>query len=271
MRLIDESGNPERARGVANRPGFFMKIVIVIPARLESSRLKRKMLVDLEGEPLIVRTFQRAKLARCAEHVVVATDSSEIAGVLQAVGAEVVMTSENARCGSERIAEAAGKIEGDLFINLQGDEPLIDPGNIDRVAEPYLRGENPDCATLVYPVLPGDYSTISNRHIVKVVMDKHGYALYFSRSRIPFQQARNASTTFYRHIGVYAFRRDVLQDFALLEPSMLEQEESLEQLRLLENGYRIRCIETVVDSPGVNTSEDLDLVRRMFREQVRPA
>ncbi len=244
-----------------------MKIVIVIPARLDSSRLKRKMLVDLEGEPLIVRTFQRAMLARCTERVVVATDSSEIAGVLQSVGAEVVMTGE-ARCGTERIADAASKIEGDILINLQGDEPLIDPGNIDRVAEPYLRGESPDCVTLVYPVLPGDYTTISDRHIVKVVMDRNGYALYFSRSQIPFQQVRNASTTFFRHIGIYAFKREVLQDFAMLGPSMLEREESLEQLRLLENGYRIQCVETTIDSPGVNTPEELDLVRRVFRERV---
>ena len=246
-----------------------MKIVIVIPARLDSSRLKRKMLVDLEGEPLIVRTFQRALQARCADRVVVATDSSEIASVLGAFGAEVVMTG-CARCGSERIAEAAGKMEGDVFINLQGDEPLIDPGNIDRVAEPYLQGENPDCVTLIYPVLPTDYTTISDRHVVKTVVDKNGYALYFSRSQIPFQQARNASTIFYRHIGIYAFRKDVLSAFSALGPSMLEQEESLEQLRLLENGYRIRCVETTVDSPGVNTFEELEFARRMFREQNRP-
>ncbi len=247
-----------------------MKIVIVIPARLDSSRLRRKMLVDLEGEPLIVRTFQRAMEARCMDRVVVATDSNEIAGVLQAVDAEVVMTSEDARCGSERVAEAARQLEGDVFVNLQGDEPLIDPENIDRVAEPYLRGENPECTTLVYPLIPGDYATISDQHTVKAVMDRDGYALYFSRSPIPYQRERNASTTYYRHIGIYAFRADVLQKFAALEPSMLEREESLEQLRLLENGYRIRCVETTVDSPGINTPEDLDRVRRVFREQAPP-
>ncbi len=245
-----------------------MQIVIVIPARLESSRLKRKMLVDLEGEPLIVRTYQRAKSAQCAERVVVATDSSDIAGTLQSVGAEVIMTGK-ARCGTERVAEAASKVDGDVFINLQGDEPLIDPGNIDLLAEPYLQGRNPDSATLVYPVLPGDHTTIGNPNIVKVVRDRDGFALYFSRSRIPFQQAGNASAICYRHIGIYAFRRDVLHDFAELGPSMLEKEESLEQLRLLENGYRMLCIETASDSPGVNTPEDLLLVRTMFREESR--
>ena len=183
-----------------------MKIVIVIPARLDSSRLKRKMLVDIEGEPLIVRTLQRARLARCAERVIVATDSSEIAGVLKSVGAEVVMTGQ-AHCGTERIAEAAAAIDCDVVINVQGDEPLIDPDTIDRVAEPYLQGECPDCTTLIYPVLPGDYRTIDDRHVVKVVMDRKGYALYFSRSLIPFQQVKNASTIFYRHIGIYAFSR----------------------------------------------------------------
>ncbi len=243
-----------------------MKIVIVIPARLNSSRLKRKMLVDLEGEPLIVRTFQRAKQARCTDRVVVATDSSEIADVLNGAGAEVIMTSEHARCGSERIAEAAAQLEGDVFINLQGDEPLIEPENIDLVAKPYLLGEDPDCSTLVFPVLAGDHTTINDRNVVKAVMDKKGYALYFSRSPIPYRMECSASTTYYRHIGIYAFRADVLRLYARPDVSMLEREESLEQLRLLENGYRIRCLETAFDSPGVNTHQDLDLVRRLFRE-----
>lgn len=242
-----------------------MNIIIVIPARLNSSRLKRKMLVDIEGEPLIVRTFQQACRARCANHVVVATDSGEIAEVLRASGANVVMTSQNASCGTERIAEAARALDGDVYINLQGDEPLIDPANIDRVAEPFLSGEDPDCATLVYPVLPGDFTTIDDPHTVKAVMDKEGYALYFSRSPVPYRREGCASTRYYRHLGIYAFRSDVLRKFAAMEPSMLEREESLEQLRLLENGFRIRCMETELDAPGVNTPQDLELVRRLFR------
>lgn len=242
-----------------------MNIIIVIPARLNSSRLKRKMLVDIEGEPLIVRTFQQACRARCANHVVVATDSGEIAEVLRASGANVVMTSQNASCGTERIAEAARALDGDVYINLQGDEPLIDPANIDRVAEPFLSGEDPDCATLVYPVLPGDFTTIDDPHTVKAVMDKEGYALYFSRSPVPYRREGRASTRYYRHLGIYAFRSDVLRKFAAMEPSMLEREESLEQLRLLENGFRIRCMETELDAPGVNTPQDLELVRRLFR------
>ncbi len=242
-----------------------MKAVILIPARLESSRLERKMLADLEGEPLIVRTWRQALKSRLAERVVVATDSLEIAALLEAYGAEVVMTSPTASCGTERIAEAACHIEGDVFLNLQGDEPLISPENIDLALEPFFNGAPPDCSTLVLPLRPDDRVQIDDPHQVKVVMDAGGFALYFSRSPIPFQRNSHPSTIFYRHIGLYAFRADVLKKFAKLPPSMLEEAESLEQLRWLENGFRIQCVTTLIDNPGVNTQEDLELVRSIIR------
>lgn len=242
-----------------------MNAVILIPARLDSSRLPKKMLADLEGEPLIVRTWRQALQSKYAGRVVVATDSREIAGALEAYGAEVVMTSPEARCGTERIAEAARSIDAEVFLNLQGDEPLIDPGNIDRCLEPFLGLDPPDCSTLVFPMLSDDCQQIEDPNVVKVVLDRHGNALYFSRSPVPFQREVYASTQFYRHIGLYAFSADVLQRYAALPPSMLELAESLEQLRLLENGFRIRCVTTTVDHPGVNTQEDLELVRRMLR------
>ncbi len=246
-----------------------MKAVILIPARLDSSRLDRKMLADLEGEPLIVRTWQQALKSRLADTVVVATDSQEIAAVLKARGAEVVMTSPTARCGTERIAEAARHIEADVFLNLQGDEPLISPENIDLALEPFFSGNPPDCSTLVLPLHPDDREQIEDPHQVKVVMDANGFALYFSRSPIPFRRNMLPSTTFYRHIGLYAFSAAVLQKFAVLPPSMLEEAESLEQLRLLENGFRIQCVTTLIDNPGVNTLEDLELVRRIIRGSSR--
>jgi 3-deoxy-manno-octulosonate cytidylyltransferase (CMP-KDO synthetase) len=242
-----------------------MKAVILIPARLDSSRLERKMLADLEGEPLIVRTWRQALKSRLAERVVVATDSREIAAVLDAFGAEVVMTSPAASCGTERIAEAARHIEGDVFVNLQGDEPLISPDNIDLALQPFFSSHPPDCSTLVLPLLPDEREQIEDPHQVKVVMDARGFALYFSRSPIPFQRNMLPATTFYRHIGLYAFSADVLQKFAALPPSMLEKAESLEQLRLLENGFHIQCVTTLVDNPGVNTLADLELVRRIIR------
>ncbi len=246
-----------------------MKAVILIPARLESSRLDRKMLADLEGEPLIVRTWRQALKSRLAERVVVATDSHEIAAVLEAYGAEVVMTSPTASCGTERIAEAARHIEADVFLNLQGDEPLISPENIDLALEPFFSDTPPDCSTLVLPLQPDDRVQIEDPHQVKVVMDVEGFALYFSRSPIPFRRNKVPSTTFYRHIGLYAFSADVLQKFAALPSSMLEEAESLEQLRLLENGFRIKCVRTLVDNPGVNTLEDLELVRSIIRNSLR--
>lgn len=246
-----------------------MKAVILIPARLESSRLDRKMLADLEGEPLIVRTWRQALKSRLAERVVVATDSREIAAVLETRGAEVVMTSPAASCGTERIAEAARQIEGDVFLNLQGDEPLISPENIDLALDPFFSDNPPDCSTLVLPLQPDDRVQIEDPHQVKVVMDVEGFALYFSRSPIPFRRNKVPSTTFYRHIGLYAFSADVLQKFAALPSSMLEEAESLEQLRLLENGFRIKCVTTLVDNPGVNTLEDLELVRSIIRNSLR--
>ncbi|MBV5319645.1 MAG: 3-deoxy-manno-octulosonate cytidylyltransferase [Chlorobium phaeobacteroides] len=242
-----------------------MKAVILIPARLDSSRLEKKMLADLQGEPLIVRTWRQALKSRLADRVVVATDNDEIASVLQAYGAEVVMTSPHARCGTERIAEAAKSIEGDIYVNLQGDEPLISPENIDLALEPFFTDTPPDCSTLVFPLLPEDFRQLEDVNTVKVVMDNAGYALYFSRSPIPYQRQISTSTECYRHIGLYAFRADVLHAFASLAPSMLELAESLEQLRLLENGYRIRCVKTTRDAPGVNTYEDLELVRQLLR------
>ncbi|NTV99273.1 MAG: 3-deoxy-manno-octulosonate cytidylyltransferase [Chlorobiaceae bacterium] len=242
-----------------------MNVVILIPARLDSTRLPGKMLADVEGVPLIVRTWQQALKARLAQRVAVATDSPEIAELLESWGAEVVMTSSGLSCGTERIAEAALRTGGDVFVNLQGDEPLISPENIDLVIDPFLSGEAPDCATLVFPIRPDDRQMIEDPHVVKTVLDRNGHALYFSRSPVPFRRNRLASTVFYRHIGLYAFSAAVLQEFASLPPSMLEESESLEQLRLLENGYRIRCVLTGTDNPGVNTMEELELVRSIIR------
>ncbi|MWV54601.1 3-deoxy-manno-octulosonate cytidylyltransferase [Chlorobium phaeovibrioides] len=246
-----------------------MKAVILIPARLESSRLERKMLADLEGEPLIVRTWRQAMRSTLAERVVVATDSRDIASVLEERGAEVVMTSPSASCGTERIAEAARNIEGDVFVNLQGDEPLISPDTIDLVLSPFFAADPPDCSTLVFALRPDEREQIEDPHIVKALLDRKGNALYFSRSPVPFMRNNSPSLVFYRHVGMYAFGRDVLQQFAALPVSMLEAAESLEQLRLLENGFSIRCVVTTLDQPGVNTAEDLELVRSILRKESR--
>ena len=245
-----------------------MNAVIMIPARLDSSRLPNKMLADIEGEPLVVRNWRQALQSKHARRVVVATDSSEIAGVLASAGAEVVMTSPEATCGTERIAEAARSISGDVIVNLQGDEPLIDPRNIDLCLEPFLDPHPPDCSTLVYAVPPEERMQIDDPNVVKVVMDRFDHALYFSRYPVPYRRELSVAPQFYRHIGLYAFSAEVLQQYASLPQSMLEQAESLEQLRLLENGFSIRCVRTTVDHPGVNTQEDLELVRQLIRAEL---
>jgi 3-deoxy-manno-octulosonate cytidylyltransferase (CMP-KDO synthetase) len=242
-----------------------MNVVILIPARLDSTRLPGKMLADVEGVPLLVRTWMQALKSRLASKVAVATDSVEIAEVLGTYGAEVVMTSAGLTCGTERIAEAARRTGGDVFVNLQGDEPLISPDNIDLVIEPFLSADPPDCSTLVFPMQSDDSLQIEDPHVVKALLDRKGHALYFSRSPVPFRRNRLPSTAFYRHIGLYAFSAAVLQEFASLPPSMLEESESLEQLRLLENGFRIKCVVTGTDNPGVNTMEELELVRSIVR------
>jgi 3-deoxy-manno-octulosonate cytidylyltransferase (CMP-KDO synthetase) len=242
-----------------------MNVVIIIPARFDSTRLPGKMLADIEGLPLVVRTWRRALESRLASKVVVATDMPEIAAVLREHGAEVVMTSSDPICGTERIAEAARLTGGDIIVNLQGDEPLIVPNDIDLAIEPLLSDNPPDCTTLVYSMPPDDTLQIDDPHVVKVVMDVNGYALYFSRSPIPFRRIALPETPFYRHIGLYAFTPRVLEQFAALPPSPLELSESLEQLRILENGLRMKCIVTNIDYPGVNTFEELELVRSIIK------
>nr|Q3ATT2.1 RecName: Full=3-deoxy-manno-octulosonate cytidylyltransferase; AltName: Full=CMP-2-keto-3-deoxyoctulosonic acid synthase; Short=CKS; Short=CMP-KDO synthase [Chlorobium chlorochromatii CaD3] len=248
-----------------------MNAIIIIPARLGSTRLPEKMLADIEGEPLIVRTWRQAMQCCRASRVVVATDSVKIAEVLTTYGAEVVMTSPEARCGSERIAEAARQFACDVVVNLQGDEPLISHETIDLALEPFFSPNPPDCSTLVFPLQPDDWAQLHDPNQVKVVLNREGYALYFSRSPIPFQRNQLTSTQCYRHVGLYAFKAEVLQCFAALPPTMLEEAESLEQLRLLEHGYRIRCMVTHDDQPGVNTAEDLELVRTLFKQRHQEA
>ncbi|HHE31254.1 MAG TPA: 3-deoxy-manno-octulosonate cytidylyltransferase, partial [Chlorobaculum parvum] len=194
-----------------------MNVVIVIPARLASSRLKEKMLADLEGAPLIVRTWEQAMKSRLASRVVVATDSERIFAVLKDVGAEVVMTSPDLTCGTDRIAEAAEQVGGDVFVNLQGDEPLIDPATIDLAIAPFVdEGPTPDCTTLVSPLKPDERHIIDDPHVVKAVLDAKGNALYFSRCPIPYRREMLPDTRYYRHIGLYAFRADVLKAFVAL-------------------------------------------------------
>ncbi len=241
------------------------KVIIVIPARLGSTRLPEKMLADIAGKPLVVHTYLRAKQARLADEVILATDDKKILKAVSPFGCRVELTPKRLATGSDRVAFVANRLDADIIVNVQGDEPLIHPKMIDLAIAPMLQPYPPHCATLVKAVT--DSALLASPSVVKVTLNTEGYALYFSRSPIPYLRHEVVRAKFYKHIGVYAYTRDTLLAFWRLRPSMLEKVEGLEQLRLLENGYRIKCVLTTMDSQAVDTPDDLEKVRALFSKR----
>ncbi len=241
-----------------------MRTLCVIPARYASTRLPGKPLADICGKPMICRVLERASRAQKTEKVIVATDDERIYDAVRAEGGEAILTRADHPTGTDRLAEVAEAYpEVDLIVNVQGDEPLIEPSVIDDLIAPFEMDENLPMATVM--VRMDDAAEQLNPNNVKVIVDKLGYALYFSRSLVPYPRA--AAGPVYKHIGIYAYRRDFLLRYARLEPTPLERAESLEQLRALENGYGIRVLETDCRFVGVDTPEDLALVNKIYREQ----
>lgn len=236
--------------------------VAIIPARYGSTRLPGKALIDIEGKPLIRRVYERVSGATMVSRVVVATDDPRIADAITSFGGEAVMTSPEHKSGTDRVAEAALKTGGEIIVNVQGDEPLIDPRLIDRVIEKILEDEEISCSTAASPI--SDEAVYRDPNAVKVVLDSKGRALYFSRSSIPFYRDRGFGGA-YLHVGIYCFRREFLSIYTSLEPTPLEQAEKLEQLRILEHGFSIGVVITDYVSIGVDTSEDLEKVRGIIR------
>lgn len=241
--------------------------LVVIPARLGSTRLPRKPLADIGGKPMIVRVAERAQQS-LAQSVIVATDSPEIQAVCDQHRIECLLTSIDHPTGTDRIAEVAQLLklpDSALVVNVQGDEPLIPPELINEVAN--ALAANPHCSisTIASPI--SDQSEIENPNIVKVVLNRSNEALYFSRAAIPFVRdpSTAAQTTYLRHLGIYAYRAVFLQAYTRLEPAPLEQSEALEQLRALWNNYRI-TVHTIPNAPpaGVDTPEDLERVRQIL-------
>jgi 3-deoxy-manno-octulosonate cytidylyltransferase (CMP-KDO synthetase) len=232
-----------------------VSVIAVIPARYDSSRLPGKALAVIGGVPMIVRVWQRTRQARSLERVIVATDDGRIASAVRAAGGEAEMTSSTHQSGTDRIAEVAGRIHADVYLNVQGDQPFIAPEDLDALARPMLADPSLAMATLATPII--DDEEWYNPNKVKVVCDARGDALYFSRSPIPFVRDGGRPSVARRHIGVYGYRRDFLLAFAALEPGVLEQLEKLEQLRALERGYRIRVVASIAPSLEVDTPEDL--------------
>ena len=241
-----------------------MRTLCVIPARYASTRLPGKPLADICGKPMICRVLERARCARKPDKVIVATDDERICDAVRAEGGEALMTRTDHPTGTDRLAEVAEAYPAvDLIVNVQGDEPLIEPSVIDDLIAPFEMDENLPMATVMTRMEDAEEQLDPNN--VKVVVDKLGYALYFSRSLVPYPRA--AAGPVYKHIGIYAYRRDFLLRYARLEPTPLERAESLEQLRALENGYGIRVLETDCRFVGVDTPEDLALVNKIYREQ----
>ena len=236
------------------------RILGVIPARFSSSRFPGKALVSIAGKPMIQHVWERALEARYLTNVIVATDDERIGQVARGFGAMVRMTRADHLSGTDRVAEVASADPASVVVNIQGDEPLIDPAAIDAAVLALL--DNPDIPMATLKRRIEDPADHGNPNVVKVVTDRSANAIYFSRSTIPY--SRGAAVTYYKHIGLYVYQRDFLLRYSDLPVGPLETAECLEQLRALENGYRIRVAETEYESLGVDTPEDLARLRQFF-------
>ena len=235
-----------------------MKVVAMIPARLASSRLPEKMILDLGGLPVILRTYEAVKATGLFDEVIIVTDSKKIATLTEGHGATTILSKKDHKTGSDRIAEAAESVQADIIINVQGDEPFIDSNSLSALIQCFREDHEEliDLASLMVAI--ADKTYIDNPNVVKVVTDLTGKALYFSRSAIPFHRDPSPLSRCYKHKGVYAFRRSALLEFPKLIMGPLERAEKIEAIRYLEHGKRLQMIETSVDAPGIDTRADLE-------------
>ena len=253
--------------------------VAIIPARYASTRLPGKPLLPLATIPMIMHVVERASRARLVGRVIVATDDQRIADAVRRDGAEARLTSP-AASGTDRVAEVAASLEAGIVVNVQGDEPLIEPSTIDSAIEPLIDDPELQMSTTSEPIVSVD--DVFNPTVVKVVTDARGFALYFSRSPIPYIRPIEGLTletslrrdpallsNYRKHSGLYAYRREFLKQFARMEPSPLERLEALEQLRAIENGINIRVVRVAHRSVGVDTEQDYERVKRMIEESAQ--
>ena len=240
-----------------------MNVVGVIPARYSSTRFEGKIIADVLGKPMIQHVYERAKEARLLEDVIIAADDDRVINAIKEFGGKVIFTSPDQPTGSDRIAEVVNPLDVRVVVNIQGDEPLIRPKMINDLASALLEDESIVMATLIKKI--DNPEDVSNPNVVKVVVDKDGFALYFSRSPIPY--ARTSSGICYKHIGLYAYTKDFLFTFTNLPALNLESSEALEQLRALEYGYKIKTVETEYDTVGVDTPEDLEKVKAILLKE----
>ncbi|KAM7278757.1 hypothetical protein ACFE04_005891 [Oxalis oulophora] len=247
---------------------FRSRVIGIIPARYASSRFEGKPLVDILGKPMIQRTWERSKLATTLDRVVVATDDERIYSCCREFGADVIMTSESCRNGAERCSEALDKLENkyDIVVNIQGDEPLVDPEIIDGIVKALQAAPDAVFSTAVTSLKPED-AFDPNR--VKCVVDNRGYAIYFSRGLIPFNKSGKVNVNFpyMLHLGIQSYDAKFLKIYSELEPTPLQLEEDLEQLKVLENGFKMKVIKVNHEAHGVDTPEDVEKIESLMRER----
>ena len=243
-----------------------LSILGVIPARYASSRFPGKALVSIGGKTMLQHVWERASQARYLTSVVIATDDPRIRDAAEDFRARVVMTRSDHASGTDRVAEAASASTAQVIVNIQGDEPMLDPAAIDAAVLGLLEHDEIPMGTLKKRI--EDRAEITDPNVVKVVSDHHGNALYFSRSPIPYVRDNAPPAAYFKHIGLYVYRRDFLLGYSELPIGPLEQAERLEQLRALENGFKIRVIETEYESLGVDTPEDWHRVSALYEKMV---
>jgi 3-deoxy-manno-octulosonate cytidylyltransferase (CMP-KDO synthetase) len=241
-----------------------MHIVAVIPARLASTRLPRKILRDISGRPMLAWVYEAARASKLLNEVIVATDSDEILEVCTKSGYNVRMTSPECKSGTDRVVEVSRAINADVYVNVQGDEPLTRPEHLDALIT-LMQNPEVQVGTIKTPCGAVD---VDNPNAVKVVTDLNGKALYFSRATIPFDRDQAGTVDYFKHLGFYAYRKPALESFIGWSESQLERSERLEQLRFLDNGIPIHVVETPFDTVGVDTEEDLKRVETILKNQL---
>lgn len=240
-----------------------MKIVGVIPARWGSTRFEGKVLATIAGKPMIQHVWERSLKSRKLHDLIIACDDKRVFSIVEGFGAKCVMTSPKHQSGSDRIAEVVKDLDVDIIINVQGDEPLIHHSVIDDLADCLVEDKSADMATVIKFFGKGE--DVTNPNVVKVVIDENQYALYFSRSVIPFNREGKSSVSYCKHLGIYAYRKDFLLKFKNLPQSHLEKVEQLEQLRALEAGYKIKTVLTEIQTAGVDVPSDIKRVEALMK------
>ena len=242
-------------------------VLAIIPARFASTRLPGKPLASIAGKPMIQHVVERVRRAQLVKSILVATDDERIKRAVEGFGGQAILTRPDHRTGTDRVAEVAAHVAAEIYVNIQGDEPLIDPGTVDAVLAAMLEDDSVQIATPCTAITQPN--EIMDPNVVKVARDFDGNGLYFSRAPIPWVRDTNTTVAarHWKHIGLYGFRRDTLLEFPTLPPGELEHIEQLEQLRWLENGFRIRVVETDYDAVSVDIPADIERVEKLIRER----